>query len=184
MNFEQTIDNILAVEKGFVDNPADHGGPTNFGITQIVARANGYDGAMQDMPVSLARTIYRNRYIVTPCFDKVALIDEAIAGELIDTGVNMGPQTSSTYLQRWLNAFNDGGSHYADVFPDGRIGDITLASLRAYCRWRGAEGSQVMLAALNAIQGERYLEIAEHDTSQRKFTYGWIRARVMQQGPS
>lgn len=180
MNFEQVIDGIIEREKGFVDHPSDRGGPTNYGITLRVARANGYTGPMQDLPLTLARAIYRNRYIAGPCFDKVALIDEAVASELIDTGVNMGPAVPAQMFQRWLNGFNKQGSMYADVFVDGRIGDVTLDAFRAYRRWRGADGSRVMVAALNCTQGNRYLELAEGNDSQEDFLYGWIRSRVLQ----
>jgi lysozyme family protein len=179
MNFERFIDDILAAEKGYVDHAADRGGPTNHGITQAVARRNGYDGPMQDMPVSLAREIYRRRYIVDPGFDKVAVIDEKIGFELIDTGVNCGPMRAAEMLQRWLNGFNARGSRYADLFVDGRIGEVTLQALRAYLRWRGSEGARVMVTALNCTQGNRYLEIAENNESQESFLYGWMRNRVL-----
>jgi lysozyme family protein len=130
------------------------------------------------MPVSLAREIYRRRYIVEPCFDKVTLIDEKIGMELIDTGVNMGPSRAGEFLQRWLNGFNAGGSHYQDVFVDGRVGQITLDALRAFLRWRGADGSVALLRGLNGVQAARYLELAENDKRQRKFLFGWVLQRV------
>jgi lysozyme family protein len=178
MNFERFIDAILAAEKGYVDHSADRGGPTNWGVTQAVARRNGYDGPMQDMPESLAREIYRKRYIVEPGFDKVALIDEKVAFELIDTGVNMGPARASEFLQRCLNVFNAQGSRYADVFVDGRIGPVTLECLRSFLRWRGDNGSKALLKALNCLQGSRYIDIAENNESQEAFAYGWILNRV------
>lgn len=180
MNFEDVIDRILAAEKGYVDHPSDKGGPTNYGITQRVARANGWPGPMQDIPLTLVRSIYRHRYIAEPWFDKVALIDEGVGFELVDTGVNMGPAVPAVMFQRWLNGFNRRGSMYADIFVDGRIGEITLDAFRAYRRWRGAEGSRVMVAALNCTQGNRYLELAESNDSQEDFLYGWIRSRVLQ----
>lgn len=179
MNFENVIDGLIAREKGFVDHPDDHGGPTCWGITQAVARANGYDGPMQDLPVSIAREIYRKRYIVAPAFDKVAIISADIAAELIDTGVNMGPSRGAEMLQRWLNGFNAQGSRYADVFVDGRIGAVSLSALRNFLRWRGEEGARVMVAALNCTQGVRYLDLAENDQTQESFLYGWIRSRVL-----
>lgn len=178
MNFERVIDGILAKEKGYVDHPADKGGPTNYGITLAVARANGYQGDMRDMPLGLAREIYRRRYIAEPRFDQVALIDERLGFELIDTGVNMGPDVAANFLQRWLNAFNDTGSRYADLFVDGRIGTVTLQALHAFLRWRGDIGAQVLLRSLNCVQGGRYLAIAEADKSQRVFLYGWMKERV------
>lgn len=179
-NFEAIIDDILAKEKGFVDNPADHGGPTNYGITIASARVSGYTGQMQDLPLALAREIYRKRYIAEPQFDRIAESDPKVGFELIDTGVNMGPAVAATMFQRWLNGFNAGGSHYADVFPDGRIGPVTIAAFKAYCRWRGAPGSVVMRCALNCTQGVRYLEITERDISQRNFLYGWMLNRVVE----
>jgi lysozyme family protein len=178
MNFESHIDAILGKEKGYVDHPNDRGGPTNHGITLAVARANGYDGDMRDMPVDVARAIYRKRYIVVPCFDRVAHVNEAIAHELIDTGVNMGPDIAAHFFQRCLNVFNKRGSMYADLFVDGRIGAVTLDALRAYLRWRGKDGETVMLRALNSNQGMRYIEFAEKNPSQEDFIYGWFLHRV------
>lgn len=180
MNFDAVIDAIVANEQGYVDHPDDRGGPTCWGITTAVARRNGYRGPMQSLPLALARDIYRQRYISEPAFDQVGEIDGAIASELIDTGVNMGPARAGEMLQRWLNGFNAQGSRYADVFVDGRIGEVTLDALRKFLDWRGAEGSKVMVAALNCTQGARYLELAENDERQESFLYGWIRSRVLQ----
>jgi lysozyme family protein len=187
MNFEAVIDRVLDNEaprwregdKGYTDDPHDRGGPTAYGITVAVARKNGYFGDMRELPITLARSIYRARYIVEPCFDKVALIDEPVTSELIDTGVNMGPGRAAEFFQRLINCCNVGGSKYADVFVDGRIGEVTLASFRAFRRWRGVEGSAVMVEALNDLQGSRYVDLAESDIGQRRFFYGWIAQRVL-----
>lgn len=180
MNFERVIDDILAKEQGYVDHPDDRGGPTNYGITVAVARSSGYHGDMRELPLSLAREIYRKRYIVRPAFDKVWLASSTIGDELIDTGVNMGPSRAATFLQVALNAFNQQGSRYADLFVDGSIGEVTLAALRAYLRHRGHEGEKVMVCALNVLQGARYFEIVESNPSQESFMYGWLRSRVLE----
>jgi len=180
MNFDPTINGILKREEGFVDHPSDKGGPTCWGITQAVARENGYTGPMQDLPVSLAREIYLKRYILRPGFDKVAAISEPIAQELIDTGVNMHPGRAGEFLQRCLNGFNKRGSQYADVFVDGNVGNVTLDALRKYVAFRGAEGVRVMVCALNVMQGGRYFDIAENNETQEDFLYGWIRSRVLE----
>lgn len=178
MNIDKIIDNVIAAEKGFVDHPNDRGGPTNFGITQAVARANGFHGHMRDLPISFARKIYRDRYIVIPRFDKIIDIDADIGEELVDTGVNMGPSRAAEFLQRWLNGFNNDGSRYADLFVDGRLGPLSFAALKAFLNWRGQEGRRVLYNALNCTQGARYLQITEDDRSQRDFLYGWMRART------
>lgn len=174
----EVIDAILAAEGGYSDHPDDAGGPTMYGITQAVARAHGYAGEMRDLPEALARSIYENRYIVEPGFDLVSEVDASIASELIDTGVNMGPHRASEFLQRLLNVMNLQGSRYADVPVDGRIGSVTVAALRSYLAWRGDTGREVMLKALNCLQGARYIEIAEANSTQEAFIYGWLRTRV------
>lgn len=177
-DFEPIIDRIIAVEQGFVDHPDDSGGPTNYGITVAVARANGYHGDMRELPKSLAREIYRQRYIVRPNFDKVAAIHAEIGYELVDTGVNMGVARASTFFQRVLNVFNMRGSRYADLFVDGDVGEVTLQALRAYLRWRGRDGELVMLRALNCLQGTFYIELAEARPKDESFVFGQILQRV------
>lgn len=179
LDMEKVIDGILAVEKGFVDDPVDNGGPTNFGVTEAVARANGYTGSMADMPETFAREVYRKRYITEPRFHDVAAISVDIAAELIDTGVNCGPSVAATFLQRWLNGFNQQGSRYSDLFVDGRIGGVTLDALKAFIEWRGVSGVKAMVAGLNAAQAMRYLSIAENNSSQEKYLYGWMINRVV-----
>lgn len=181
MDLNQVIEGIISREKGYVDNPIDRGGPTNFGITQAVARANGYTGDMKMLPRSFAASIYSDRYIMKPLFDKIYAIDRGVGEELIDTGVNMGPAVAATFFQRCLNVFNysDARSGYSDVFADGRIGPITINAFSAYMKWRGATGATVMLRALNSEQGHRYIDIAERDPKQRAFTFGWFANRVV-----
>ncbi|WP_027390542.1 glycoside hydrolase family 108 protein [Chrysiogenes arsenatis] len=176
---EHIIDSIIAVEGGYVNDPNDRGGETNFGITIAVARANGYHGAMIDMPVSFARDVYYKRYVVAPKFDSVAVIDAEIGYELIDTGVNMGTATASLFLQRWLNGFRSQRAPYGELFIDGVLGSISLDALKQFLGWRGKSGKTALLRGLNGVQSVRYLEITERDKSQRDFLFGWIVNRVV-----
>lgn len=174
MTKDEVINSVIGKEGGYVNNPADRGGPTNWGITEKVARAHGYTGDMRNMTRAQAIAIYEADYWYGPRFDQIATISEAIAAELMDTGVNMGPSTPSKWLQRWLNAFNLQGSLYPDMIVDGQIGPRTITALSLYLRKRGKEGEKVMVKALNCSQGSRYLEIAEANKSQETFIYGWL----------
>lgn len=176
---DAAIDLVLSREGGYVDYPNDRGGPTMYGITQSVARQNGYFGPMQDLPKALARQIYRQRYVIRPWFDRVLAVSTSIGEELIDTGINLGPAPASVFFQEWLNGFNKQGKAYSDLFVDGRIGTDTMKAFRAYLLARGDEGELVMVAALNSSQGTFYLDLAKRDQSQEDFLYGWIRMRVL-----
>lgn len=177
--FKRTIDLIIEREKGYTNLPADRGGPTNYGITQAVARENGWMGSMKDLPRTIAEMIYLKRYITEPSFDKVYAINAPIGQEMIDTGVNMGVSIPGPMLQRWLNVFNARGTKYSDVFVDGRIGPVTLDALGKFLDYRGKDGESVLLGALNSLQAVRYLEIAEHNPSQEDFVYGQVLQRVV-----
>jgi len=161
IDLDQLIDALIEREGGYVNNAADKGGATCFGITEAVARANGYAGGMRQLPREEAAAIYRRLYWLRPRFDEIAKRSPGLAAELFDTGVNMGPAVAATFLQRALTALNRNGGDYPDLVPDGRIGDATLAALDSFLKVRGSSGETVLLRALEALQGERYLRLAE-----------------------
>ncbi len=174
MRIDQVLDTVLRNEGGYVNDPRDRGGETNWGITIATARANGYQGPMRDLPRTLALAIYRKQYVEAPGFATVAQASEAVAAELVDTGVNMGPQVPSKFLQRALNGLNNQGRDYPDLVVDGDLGGKTMQALRSFLGKRGAEGERRLLALLNALQGERYLSLCEGRQPNEAFLYGWL----------
>jgi lysozyme family protein len=178
MNIDQVIEGVLTREGLYVNDPNDAGGETNWGITKETARANGFAGPMRDLPRAVAKEIYLRRYVIAPGFDKIGTMDPGIGAELVDTGVNMGPKVATMFLQRALNALNNRGRDYADIAVDGVTGPGTRGALRAYLDKRGTEGAKVMLAALNALQGERYIALCEARQANESFAYGWLRTRI------
>ncbi|MEG3175974.1 glycosyl hydrolase 108 family protein [Sphingomonas sp. RB3P16] len=178
MSIETLIDAVLDREGGYCNHPADRGGETRYGITAAVARANGYAGAMRDLPRDTARAIYRKLYWCAPRFDAVAVLAPRIAAELFDTGVNMGPPVATAFLQRALNALNRGASDYPDLRTDARIGETTLAALAAFLARRGGCAERVLLKAIEALQGERYVALAESRPANEAFLYGWLANRI------
>lgn len=179
MDVDNLIDELIEREGGYANHPVDRGGPTMYGITEAVARAHGFAGAMRDLPREEAAAIYRRLYWLRPKFDRVAQRVPRVAAELFDTGANMGPAVATTFLQRALTALNRSGRDYADLTPDGRIGSMTLAALDAYLVARSQRGGEtVLLRALEALQGERYLRLAEKRPANEAFLYGWLANRV------
>ena len=173
------IDKIIEIEGGYVNDPSDSGGETNFGITKKVAREYGYKGEMVDLPRSLAFKIYEDTFWGSMSLDEVQkTAGEHVAEELADTAVNMGVGRASKFLQRSLNVLNNRGKYYKDLKVDGHIGAKTINALKAFISKRGSEGKVVLYRMLNSLQGAFYITLAERREKDEKFIYGWFKNRV------
>lgn len=177
-DIDNLLDDLLDREGGYSNHPADRGGPTNWGITQAVARTHGYSGTMQALSRNSAKEIYRDTYWKAPGFANVASVTAQVAAELFDTGVNMGTGVASGFLQRALNALNRNQQDYADLKIDRKIGPATIKALQAFCTIRGKKGATVLTKALDALQGERYIALAESRPANEAFLYGWLANRL------
>ena len=177
MTIDDLIDAVIDREGGYSNHPADRGGATRWGITERVARANGYIGDMRAFPRDRAVALYRRLYWERPAFAQVADRAPQTAAELFDTGVNMGAATAASFLQRALNALNRGASDYPDIPVDGAVGPRTLAALDRFLAGRRG-GDAVLVKAIEALQGERYLSLAEARPANEAFLYGWLANRI------
>ncbi len=113
-HFERAFADLLENEGGYTKNPKDPGGETMWGITAATARHAGYMGPMADMPVSVAKEIYRERYW-HPSFDQMSY---AVAFQVFDASVNSGNVVAARWLQKAVG-----------VKDDGIIGPITMAAV-------------------------------------------------------
>lgn len=176
--FDTLVSELLGIEGGYANDPADSGGETNWGVTVATARRYGYAGPMRDMTREHAKAIYKSRYWTDPGFEAVAGMAPEVAAELFDTGVNAGVGAAAAFLQRCLNVLNRNGADYADIATDGDIGPGTLRALHGYVLKRGTEGQIILVRMLNCLQGAFYIELAERRQKDERFVYGWIRTRV------
>ena len=169
------IGSVVAVEGGYVNNPSDPGGATNHGVTEAVARKNGYTGDMRDLPKETAQDIYRNSYIIKPGYEPSLTLSPAVAEELVDSAVNVGPDRTSRWLQVSLNALNRGGKDYPDLKVDGRVGPATVRAFAALSRRRGdVKACELVIKLLDAQQAQHYLSLTKLET----FTPGWVDHRI------
>lgn len=176
------IDALIGREGAYSDHPSDLGGATRWGITEQVARAYGYAGDMRALPREFAAGLYRKRYWLAPQFDQVGARYPKLAIELFDAGVNQGIKYAAEWLQRALNVLNGRGQIYADIAVDGAIGRITLLALDGYRKRRGADGEAVLVEAVRALRGARYVEICEARAANEDFAYGWFARMVELRG--
>lgn len=178
MGFSEVYDTTAVFEGGYSDNPKDKGGPTMYGITEQVARANGYTGDMKDLPKSTAEQIAKTQYWDIMRLDDIDKMSPDIAQEMYDTGLNCGVGNAGKFLQRALNVFNREQQLYKDLTVDGVVGPVTVSNLRSYLQARGVDGVTVMTRALNSLQGSYYVDITEKREANEEFTFGWFLNRV------
>ena len=115
MDFDQAFQQLIYNEGGYVDNPDDPGGATCWGITERVARANGYTGDMQSLPLDTAKAIAKAQYWDPFQCDQ---FDGRIGFQVLDAAYNGG------HPAQWLQ-------QAAGATPDGVIGPQTIAAVKA-----------------------------------------------------
>lgn len=120
--FERALPTILRCEGGYVDNPNDPGGATNFGVIQRTYDAWRDAHGLPRRPVreierDEVRAVYWQRYwLAARCDELPTGVDLAH----FDAAVNTGTRRAAKLLQRALG-----------VAVDGVIGPVTLAAARS-----------------------------------------------------
>jgi lysozyme family protein len=115
-NFQLCVERVFRHEGGFSDNPSDPGGKTMFGITEQVARKNGYKGEMRFLPREMALSILEREYWTPIRGSELPL---PLAFQLFDFAVNSGPPVAVKFLQRVLG-----------TVPDSIFGPLTMGKIR------------------------------------------------------
>ena len=172
------LEHLIGLEGDFVDDPADSGGATRFGITERVARAEGYRGPMARLPRPTAEGIYLRRYWHRMRLDEVARVAPLAAVELFESGVNCGTARAGGWLQVALNALNNAEARWPDLAEDGAVGRATVAALNA-CAAQTPDADKLLATMLNVQQGAHYIALTRRREKDERFLRGWMSARVM-----
>ncbi|AUT33925.1 glycoside hydrolase family 108 protein [Acinetobacter baumannii] len=150
ITFDEVFERTIGHEGGYVNNPKDPGGETNWGITIKTARENGYIGSMRYMKRDQAKEIYRKAYWERA---KCAQYNSAIGFQMFDAAVNHGIGNAIRMLQRAVG-----------VADDGVVGDITLGAINK-------KSLDDVLVLFNAERLEFYAKLKTFS----EFGRGWTR---------
>jgi lysozyme family protein len=158
MTPNEIIDHILIREGGYVDHPADKGGPTNHGITQAtLSQWRGKVVSVDDvrnLSRDEAKRIYRKRYIEDPGY--LAIASDQVRSLVVDCAVNHGVARATKLLQQ-----------AAHVFPDGKLGPVTVAAVNRMT-------PAALYRRVCAQRARLYGEIITKNPSQAVFAAGWM----------
>lgn len=149
MTFDDIFERVIGHEGGYVNNPKDPGGETNWGITKTTALATGYTGEMRALTRDRAKEIYRVAFWQRINGDQ---FPPAVAFQLFDACVNHGIGNGIRMLQR-----------AAGVADDGKVGPVSLAAINA-------KPVTDLLVLFNAERLAFYTKLSTFDT----FGRGWV----------
>lgn len=152
-DFNLAIPVVLANEGGYVNNPADPGGETNFGISK-----RAYPNVdIKNLTKEAAAEIYRHDY-----WRFGDLNSQDIATKLLDMSVNIGIKRAVTLCQI---SINDIGGH---CNVDGKWGPSTESTVN------GSEAN-VLLPEIRASQSHYYTNLVAQRPELYQFLRGWLR---------
>ncbi len=164
---DEMVETILHHEGGFVNDPADPGGATNFGVTiHTYSKWLGRQATVEEvrnMDIETAIEIYKSRYYYAP---RINSLEEIVQPLVFDMAINHGPRNANRMLQRTINL-----AGFGTISVDGVIGPGTRRALKNATDAMGPY-------FVNALVEERlkfYNRIVERRPSSRKFLRGWTR---------
>lgn len=178
MSIDEILEGVIGKEGGYSNHSSDLGGATRWGVTEKVARANGYTGDMKVFPRETAKAIYLKQYFLQPRINLIFDVSQRIAEEMVDSNINLGTKWPALWLQQSLNLLSNNGKDYKQITEDGIIGSGTVNALKSLMAKRGVTGEMIILKMLNVLQGARYIEITRARPANAAFLAGWFAHRV------
>ncbi|MFD1103728.1 glycoside hydrolase family 108 protein [Sphingobium olei] len=165
------IASTIGLEGGYVNDKRDPGGETNKGVTKKEAVSYGYTGPMRTIPDEVVHSIYYENYLIGPGYEPLLKLDVAVAQELFDTTVNMGPARPGRFFQESINEI----CPTVKLKVDGKVGPATIAG---FARCQRTLLCLAMIPRLDAKQLAEYDRLVRVNPRLKVFHRGWINNRI------
>ena len=150
-SFDEIIEIVLEHEGGYVNDPDDPGGETNFGI----AKRSHPDVDIKNLTKEKAKEIYKSEYWDK---NKVEKLPEQLRHIYFDMCVNQGRGRAVRIMQRAANAKGAG------LKVDGGMGPVTIAAMK-----------DLEINRVRAYRVKYYADLVTLKPDLEKFYYGWFR---------
>ena len=149
--FDDIIKVVLKHEGGYVNDPVDPGGETNFGI----AKRSHPDVDIKNLTKEGAKEIYYQDYWMK---NRVPQVPDELKHIYFDMCVNQGRGRAVKILQQAANAKG------ANLKVDGGLGPKTISALNG-----------VELDRVRAYRIKYYADLVTRKPDLEKFYFGWFR---------
>lgn len=154
-SFLAAIEDLLMWEGGYVNDPADPGGETNFGLSK-----RSYPSLdVKDLTRAQATAIYHGDWWVRYGLED---LPAPIAKKVLNTNVNVGPYQGAKQLQMSLQHKGQ------PVTVDGSLGPLTRAACSA------VPPDELLMELRKQAKGYYLALIADHPALVRYRT-GWLK---------
>ncbi|SDB03763.1 Predicted Peptidoglycan domain-containing protein [Desulfonatronum thiosulfatophilum] len=191
--FENAYAELMPVEGGYADQPADRGGETYRGISRVhhpewrgwAIIDEAKSRCVADFPRCLdqdpflqsqVRGFYLREYWEKMRCDELG--SYVVARRVFDMAVNQGRKTTRRNLQEALNILGRPG-WYEPLALDGIFGPRSMSALVIFLVREPRPRAERILERLLALyQGRIYIEILRSDVTQRQFARGWVERTV------
>ncbi|QDP47842.1 MAG: putative glycosyl hydrolase [Prokaryotic dsDNA virus sp.] len=152
MAFQEAVEIVLKHEGGYVNDPKDPGGETNFGISKKAFP----DVDIKNLTRSDAIKIYYDHYWK---LSKVEILPESLWNIYFDMAVNMGKRRACKILQQACNHKNK-----EKIEVDGLLG-INTANASKF----------VEAERVRSFRVRYYADLVSRKPTLDKFWFGWYR---------
>ena len=147
--FSEASDFSIKNEGGYVNDPDDPGGETNFGISKRSYPEEDIKSMTRDRAVEIYQTDFWDK-------PKLGKLPDRLATKVFDTGINVGAKRGVLLLQRMLG-----------VKGTGTINDATIKALR------GTDEDKVIKQYITELKGY-YKAVVKRKPTSKKFLTGWL----------
>lgn len=159
--FDDAVNLVLQHEGGYVSDPNDPGGETNFGISKRSYPALDIKHLTRPEAIEIYRRDWWERYGM----DRVPAF---VAPKLFDAMVNMGPSTAVKCLQRALRADSSGRFNT----EDGELRTETIQWMIQ--RATTGNGATPIQTAFRSELAAYYRELVARVPDKTRFLAGWL----------
>ena len=155
MGFNSCVWKVLKSEGGYVDDPTDRGGETNFGIS----KRSYPDLDIKNLTEKEAVKIYERDYWKP---SKAERLPEKLQLAYFDMCVNMGQRNAVKILQKACN-----GKNRKKIAVDGGIGPQTIGATK-----------RLEIGRLKSYRVLYYANLVHSKPKQERFWYGWFKRAI------
>lgn len=158
---------IIETEGGYVNHPADKGGPTKYGITQrtyseYVGREVSIN-EVRNLSKEMAFDIYQSRYLIKP---RITMIqNEFLKYLMLDMSVHHGPVRSIRMTQQVVNS-----TELFSLNADGILGPISENAINTTYDYMGRYFTNI----ISHKRADFMRSIVDNNPSQKVFLKGWL----------